>query len=154
MSNSISPLGLTGVPQIITLPAATTAYTLSQVESGSIISIGALNAPCTITLPPVSSPGCNFTVVVTANLTQALTISAQTLCLRGFGLQPTAVGVAASVTNSIATGVAAGTAQTSVIVSAANSRPGDRLQFQCDGFQWFWQGWAGNAIANAVFTYL
>ncbi len=69
MSLVTSPSGQTnfastGVP-VVVLPAATTAYTVTLAQSGSIIQLNAIAAACTITLPPTAAAaGFNCKIVV------------------------------------------------------------------------------------------
>lgn len=156
MSLSVSPLGQTNNPgaQIITITAATVAYTLSTTQSGSIISIPALDAACVLNLPAVAnSAGVSYTFVCRGTLGQTFTITPTTNCIRGFALQPNAVGVAVQAMNSYNSGAAAGTAAATLRLNA-NCVVGDRVQLNCDGVSWFAQGWSGLASAGQAMTFV
>jgi hypothetical protein len=130
-----------------------TAYTLSTAQSGSIIQVPAIAAACVLTLPPVAnSAGTQFTVVCSGTLGQTLAITAQSACMRGFSLQPAAVGVAVQTVSSYSSGAAHGTAATSLTLQAACTT-GDRVSIICDGISWFVQGWSGRASATQAMIF-
>jgi hypothetical protein len=153
-SGSVQPL----LSSIALFPAgavgAGNAGTYYPIQSGQIISVPVLAQAATLTLPPVAtSSGHTFTVVCRATLAFTLAITAQSACMRGFVLQPTAVGVAVVPMSSYNTGVAAGTPATTLTL-AATCVAGDRVELKCDGVSWFVQGWSGlaSAVPSMVFA--
>lgn len=124
------------------------------IQSGQIISLGALTGVGVITLPPVAtSAGHSFTVVVSAAaLGNTCAITAQSACMRGFVLQPAAVGQAIQAMSGFNSGAAAGTAVTYLRINAT-AVAGDRVELKCDGVSWFVQGWSGLASAGQAMTF-
>jgi hypothetical protein len=146
-SGSIQPL----LSSQVALAGAVNFY---PIQSGQIISLGALTAVGTITLPPVAtSAGHTFTVVVNAAaLGNTLAITAQSACMRGFVLQPAAVGQGVQAMNSYNSGAAAGTPVTYLRLNAT-AVVGDRVEIKCDGTSWFVQGWSGLASGTQAMTF-
>lgn len=149
-SGSVQPL----LSSIALFPAgaagAGNAGSYYAIQSGQIISVPALAQAATLTLPPVAtSAGHTFTVVCRATLAFALSITAQSACMRGFVLQPASVGVAGRVMTGFNTGAAAGTPATTLTLNAACTT-GDRVELKCDGVSWFVQGWSGVGIADVA----
>jgi len=150
MSTSISPLGQTNNPQIISLVAASTAYTLSTAQSGSIINVPAITNPCTITLPAVvaNAVGCSYNVICSGTLGQILTITAPTNKMRGFAQQK-----GNSAADSYTDFVQAGTGGTNTsILLAATAIAGDRVSILCDGNFYYVQGYSA-VTTNATPTF-
>jgi len=146
-SGSIQPL----LSSQVSLAGAVNYF---PIQSGQIISVGVLSQIGTITLPPVStSAGYVFTVVCTGTLGFRLGVSATTQCIRGFVLQPAAVGVAVQAMNSYNSGAAAGTPSGTVRFEAT-ATVGDRVELKCDGTSWFVQGWSGTASAAQAISFV
>ncbi len=152
MSTSISPLGQTTnvASSVITLVNGSTAYTLSTVQSGSIINVPAIAAPCTITLPAVTANavGCSYNVICSGTLGQILTITAPANKMRGFAQQK-----GSSAADSYTDFVQAGTAGTNTsILLAATAIAGDRVSILCDGNFYYVQGYSA-VVTNATPTF-
>jgi len=151
---SANPPGLASptVCPFITFPAAGGTY--YPIVSGSVISVPVLGAVGTISLPPVvSSVGYQFVVVCQGTLANNLTISAPANTLRGFTVQPTAVGAGSTALLHQASGVTGDQGNTTIVISGANSKKGDRISLSCDGVQWIYQAWSNTPSATTVFTY-
>jgi hypothetical protein len=157
MSLSVSPLGQTNNPgaQIISLVAGSTAYTLSTAQSGSIISIPALDAACTITLPAVANAvGCKYDIVCRGLLGQILNITAPAGTMRGFAQQK--ADSAANAYTAFTVAGAGGTNTTIRITTAggAANAVGDRVSIFCDGTYYYVQGFSSSVAAPAVFVFV
>ena len=135
--------------QVITLANTTVAYTLSSLQSGAIIQVPVIAAPCTITLPAIAvAVGCSWNVVCTGTLGQILTITAPANKIRGFAQQK-GNGTADSYLDFVQAGTAA--TNTSVLL-AATAIAGDRVSILCDGNFYYVQGYSA-VTTNATPTF-
>jgi hypothetical protein len=148
-SGSVQPL----LSSQVALSGATVNY--YPIQSGQIISVGSLTAVGAINLPPVStSAGHTFTIVVSsATLGNSLFIYAGTTCIRGFVLQPAAVGQTVQAMSAYNSGAGAGTAVAQLRINTV-SVAGDRVELKSDGTSWFVQGWSGLAAATPSVTFI
>jgi hypothetical protein len=128
---------------VVNLVNASTSYALMQ--SGQIVTVPAIAAGCTITLPPVvSSKGHQFQVVCSGTLGQILTITAPANTMRGFAMQK-----GSSAADSYTDFVQAGTAGTNTSLRfAATAIAGDRMSCFCDGSFWFVQAYSAVETAG------
>ena len=131
MSLSSSPLGQTNNAQVISLVAASTAYTIATSQSGSIVQVPAVAALCTITLPPVATA---------AGFTLKAQVSATPLAIVRFGT--VAAGTLSCWKVNLAT-VTSTAALVNYVQFTATALPGDYIEINCDGVTY-------SAIARSV----
>lgn len=147
ISTHVAGVTIPLLQSVVALVNASTSYALMQ--SGQIVTVPAIAAPCVLTLPPVvSSRGHQFQVVCSGTLGQTLTITAPANTMRGFAMQK-----GASAADSYTDFVQAGTGGTNTsIVFAATAIAGDRVSIFCDGNYWFVQAYSA-VVTNATPTF-